>query len=189
MNFLLIILFAIIFPVVHIVNGWVFKFAEVSPHIGLIYLPAFMRLANVLILGRANGTVATLLGGHAVDAVFRRGHLGGIAQQPVLCRWTLAGLVPFQAACQTGCRAHLAEGSDLSDADLCDCQCGTAPRDVVSAGPFQTGGARSGVVDDSGRYSWGSFGGIHHEMGDRLASAMQAQIRLARLTCVARVDC
>jgi hypothetical protein len=49
MNFLLIILFAIIFPVVHIVNGWVFKFAEVSPHIGLIYLPAFMRLANVLI--------------------------------------------------------------------------------------------------------------------------------------------
>jgi len=37
MNFLLIILFAIIFPVVHIVNGWVFKFAEVSPHIGLIY--------------------------------------------------------------------------------------------------------------------------------------------------------
>lgn len=63
MNFLLIILFAIIFPVVHIVNGWVFKFAEVSPHIGLIYLPAFMRLANVLILGRANGTVATLLGG------------------------------------------------------------------------------------------------------------------------------
>ena len=63
MNFLLIILFAVIFPITHVLNGWVFKFAEISPHIGLIYLPAFMRLANVLILGRISGTVATLLGG------------------------------------------------------------------------------------------------------------------------------
>lgn len=63
MNFLLIILFAVIFPIIHVLNGWVFKFAEISPHIGLIYLPAFMRLANVLILGRISGTVATLLGG------------------------------------------------------------------------------------------------------------------------------
>ncbi len=62
MGVLLVILFAALYPVLHIVNGVVFKFAEVSPHISLIYLPAFMRLAHVLILGRLNGTLATLLG-------------------------------------------------------------------------------------------------------------------------------
>jgi len=62
-NALLIVLFALVFPVSHILNGWVFRFAEISPHIGLIYLPAFLRLANVLILGRFNGSLATLLGG------------------------------------------------------------------------------------------------------------------------------
>ncbi len=63
MTALLIILFAILFPVIHLANGWIFQFAEITPHIGLIYLPAFLRLANVLILGRLNGTLATLLGG------------------------------------------------------------------------------------------------------------------------------
>lgn len=63
MNALLIVLFAILYPVVHLANGWIFKFAEITPHIGLIYLPAFLRLANVLILGPFSGTLATLLGG------------------------------------------------------------------------------------------------------------------------------
>lgn len=62
MNALLVILFAALFPITHIANGWIFKFAEISPHISLIYLPAFLRLANVLILGPRNGTLATLLG-------------------------------------------------------------------------------------------------------------------------------
>lgn len=63
MNVLLIIVFSILFPLVHVVNGWVFKFSEITPHIALIYLPAFLRLAHVLILGRLSGTLATLLGG------------------------------------------------------------------------------------------------------------------------------
>lgn len=63
MNALLIILFALLYPVVHVANGWIFKFAEITPHIGLIYLPAFLRLANVLILGPFRGTLATWLGG------------------------------------------------------------------------------------------------------------------------------
>jgi hypothetical protein len=62
MNILLIIVFALVFPLVHILNGWIFRFAEITPHIGLIYLPAFLRLAHVLILGRVSGTLATLLG-------------------------------------------------------------------------------------------------------------------------------
>ncbi len=70
MNFLLIILFAVIFPITHVVNGWVFKFAEIAPHIALVYLPAFLRLANVLVLGRLNGTIATLLGGMLLMGYF-----------------------------------------------------------------------------------------------------------------------
>jgi uncharacterized membrane protein HdeD (DUF308 family) len=63
MNILLIFAFALVFPVVHIFNGWAFKFAEITPHIGLVYLPAFLRLSNILILGPLSGTLATLLGG------------------------------------------------------------------------------------------------------------------------------
>lgn len=63
MKFLLIALFSVFFFLIHIANGWVFRFVEISPHIGLIYLPAFLRLANVLILGTVSGTLATLLGG------------------------------------------------------------------------------------------------------------------------------
>ena len=63
MNVLLVLAFALIFPLVHIFNGWVFKFAEITPNIALIYLPAFLRLANILILGPLRGTLATLLGG------------------------------------------------------------------------------------------------------------------------------
>lgn len=63
MNFLLIIALALAYPVVHIVNSVVFAFAEITPHIGLVYLPAFLRLFNVLVLGPRDGTLATLLGG------------------------------------------------------------------------------------------------------------------------------
>jgi hypothetical protein len=63
MNALLIIVFSILYPIAHLANGWIFEFAEVSAHISLIYLPAFVRLANVLVLGPRNGTLATLIGG------------------------------------------------------------------------------------------------------------------------------
>ncbi|MFM7026991.1 MAG: hypothetical protein ACKOWC_13215 [Limnohabitans sp.] len=63
MNALLVLLFALVFPLAHILNGWVFGWLAFSSHIGLIYLPAFLRLANVLILDGLNGTLATLLGG------------------------------------------------------------------------------------------------------------------------------
>lgn len=62
MNILLILVSALVYPLVHILNGWLFRFAEITPHIGLVYLPAFLRLAHVLILGRVSGTLATLLG-------------------------------------------------------------------------------------------------------------------------------
>lgn len=63
MNFLLIIALGVAYPVVHIANGVMFRFAEIAPHIALIYLPAFLRLFNVLVLGPRDGTLATVLGG------------------------------------------------------------------------------------------------------------------------------
>ena len=54
---------AVLFPLVHVFNGWAFDAFEFSHHISLIYLPAFLRLANVLVLGQAWGTLTTALGG------------------------------------------------------------------------------------------------------------------------------
>jgi hypothetical protein len=54
---------AALFPAVHLFNAWAFQSVEFSPHISLIYLPAFLRLANVLVLGLAWGTLTTAMGG------------------------------------------------------------------------------------------------------------------------------
>lgn len=62
------------FPLVHVLSGWLFSFAEITPHIGLIYLPAFIRLFNVLVLGPLKGSLATFAGGLLLMAA-----LGGTA--------------------------------------------------------------------------------------------------------------
>jgi hypothetical protein len=59
----LILLSALVFPVLHLANTWAFSSLEITPHVGLIYLPAFIRLFNVLVLGTVKGTLATVLGG------------------------------------------------------------------------------------------------------------------------------
>jgi hypothetical protein len=73
MNALLILVLALAYPMVHIANGFVFSFAEITPHIGLVYLPAFMRLFNVLVLGPLAGTLATFLGGMLLMRYFDEG--------------------------------------------------------------------------------------------------------------------
>jgi hypothetical protein len=75
MRWLLIIVFSVIYPLAHIANGWIFRFTEISQHINLIYLPAFLRLAHVLILGRLNGSLATLIGGLLLMWYFDEGTL------------------------------------------------------------------------------------------------------------------
>ena len=47
----------------HLLNSWLLRQLELSPHISLIYLPGFLRLANVLLLGLFWGTAATAMGG------------------------------------------------------------------------------------------------------------------------------
>ncbi len=63
MHIVLILALAVLYPATHILNGWLFDFATISDNISLIYLPAFLRLFNLLVLGPAFGTIATILGG------------------------------------------------------------------------------------------------------------------------------
>jgi hypothetical protein len=96
MNSLLIIALAILFLIVHIANGWLFKFAEITPHISLIYLPAFLRLAHVLILGPRNGTLATLLGGVLLMSTFDDNSIVGLLNLGCSAFGPVVALVVFK---------------------------------------------------------------------------------------------
>lgn len=57
------LLSALAFPFLHLLNDWAFGFLEITPFVSLIYLPSFVRMLNVLVLGKLWGTLATALGG------------------------------------------------------------------------------------------------------------------------------
>ena len=63
MNLFLVFVFAVLFPAAHALNVWLFDFANINTNVSLIYLPAFLRLFNLLVMGPVYGTLATLLGG------------------------------------------------------------------------------------------------------------------------------
>jgi hypothetical protein len=53
----------VLFCTSHLLNDWLFQSVAISDHISLIYLPAFFRLFNVLVLGLLWGTLGTAIGG------------------------------------------------------------------------------------------------------------------------------
>jgi hypothetical protein len=53
----------VLFCASHLLNAWLFQAVAISDHISLIYLPAFFRLFNVLVLGLLWGTLGTAIGG------------------------------------------------------------------------------------------------------------------------------
>lgn len=61
--FLLVMFSGTLFFTVHILNSWLLHAIEISDHISLVYLPAFLRLMNVLVLGMLWGTLGTAVGG------------------------------------------------------------------------------------------------------------------------------
>lgn len=63
MEFVLILAAAACYALAHVLNGWLFHWIEVSNHISWVYLPGFLLLFYVLVLGRVNGFVAIFLGG------------------------------------------------------------------------------------------------------------------------------
>jgi hypothetical protein len=58
-----VVLAGCLYCAMHITNGWLFCQLELTEHISFIYLPSFLRLANVLVLGLVWGTAGTALGG------------------------------------------------------------------------------------------------------------------------------
>jgi hypothetical protein len=89
----LTLLSACIYPFLHIMNGWIFSSLEITPHVGVIYLPAFVRMLNVLVLGNFKGTLATVLGGIFLMMVSRDSSVVGFlsvlcsASGPLLAVW------------------------------------------------------------------------------------------------------
>lgn len=63
MRLILIVISALAYVGLHEFNAWVFDFLSFNAHISYVYLPALIRLLNVLVLGPLNGTLATMLGG------------------------------------------------------------------------------------------------------------------------------
>lgn len=53
----------VLFCASHLLNAWLFQAIAISDHISLVYLPAFLRLFNVLVLGLLWGTLGTAIGG------------------------------------------------------------------------------------------------------------------------------
>ena len=60
---LLVLSAGALFCTVHILNGWLLKSIELTDHINFLYLPSFLRLMNVLVLGMVWGTAGTAVGG------------------------------------------------------------------------------------------------------------------------------
>mgnify|MGYP000007439336 CR=1 FL=1 len=58
----LAVLAGVLFCVVHLLNGWLLSSFEISNHISFLYLPSFLRLVNVLVLGMVWGTLGTAVG-------------------------------------------------------------------------------------------------------------------------------
>lgn len=69
-KFLLLALCAPLFAGAHLFNGWVFQHFELSMHISWVYLPAFLRVAYVLVLGPAWGFASIFLGSLLLSSDF-----------------------------------------------------------------------------------------------------------------------
>lgn len=61
--FLCALIAGCLFASVHVANLWIFSNLSLTAHIAWIYVPAFLRLANVIVLGAALGAIGTFFGG------------------------------------------------------------------------------------------------------------------------------
>ena len=84
----LVLVAGVLYCAVHLLNGFLMKSLEISDHINFLYLPSFLRLINVLVLGLVWGSLGTALGGL------------------LLCFWTQDSFVI--ALCNVGVSASVA---------------------------------------------------------------------------------
>ncbi len=111
MNLLIVLALAALYPAVHILNAWLFDFANINLHISLIYLPAFLRLFNLLVMGPYLGTLATLLGGVMLMAQFNEPFNLALLNVACSCAGPLIALMGFRIYFQR--RVQLTSLKDL----------------------------------------------------------------------------
>ena len=96
MNLLLVFVFAVLFPAAHALNVWLFDFANINTNVSLIYLPAFLRLFNLLVMGPVYGTLATLLGGLILMAWLNEPLGFGLLNIAASCSGPLVAMTGFR---------------------------------------------------------------------------------------------
>ena len=90
---MLMALCAPLFTAAHLFNGWVFQHLELSLHISWIYLPAFLRVAYVLVLGPGWGFVTIFIGSMLLGGTYDENLLQSAVNAcasaigPVLALW------------------------------------------------------------------------------------------------------
>ena len=119
MHLLLILALAVLYPAVHILNGWLFDFATINQHISLIYLPAFLRLFNLLVLGPVYGTLTTFLAGLILMAKFDEPLISAVLNILCSCAGPLIAMMSFRLYFKR--RVQLTSLQDLSILTLTYC--------------------------------------------------------------------
>jgi len=108
---ILTLVMGVVFCAVHLLNGWALHGIEFSEHINLVYLPGFLRLVHVLILGMVWGTSATALGGLLLLFWSHDGWLVGLANIGVSASVAMLAVLLMQVL--HGRRVALTRLSDL----------------------------------------------------------------------------
>ena len=121
MYLLLILALAVLYPATHIFNGWLFEFATINDHISLIYLPAFLRLTNLLVLGPVFGTLTTILGGLLLIANFQESLSLALLNIACSSASPLIALMGFRIYFKRG--VQLSDLRDLAALTLIYCIC------------------------------------------------------------------
>ena len=108
---ILTLVMGVVFCAVHLLNGWALHGIEFSEHINLVYLPGFLRLVHVLILGMVWGTAATAVGGVLLLFWSHDGWLVGLANIGVSASVAMLAVLLMQVL--HGRRVALTRLSDL----------------------------------------------------------------------------
>ena len=111
MNLFLVLVIAVLFPAAHALNNWLFDFANINTHVSLIYLPAFLRLFNLLVMGPIYGTLATFLGGLILMAWFKEPFVFALLNIAASCAGPLVAMMGFRIYFKR--RIHLTSLKDL----------------------------------------------------------------------------
>jgi hypothetical protein len=147
-----------LFCAMHLLNGWLFAALEISPHISFLYLPSFLRLVNVLVLGMVWGTLGTAIGCALLIAWSPDNLLLSMANATIAA--SSAAMAVFLMRVMQK-RLGTFERLDLAGCVSSPTECLGSPRHVVCAGPNATGQPQSTFFHDGRRPERGCTWGVN----------------------------